>query len=155
MMTSGLVIYAVAGRWSAPGSRSRNDRARSLDQVDGMRWCRYATEPAVPDAAVSDSGAPAFEGAITLRTGRFVSGGLLGQGDARRVLAAADAAPDAGSCELASVAFVVLWPLRGGQVVGSALAAELDGCGLLFGDGMDPQPLPADVRELLTALPAA
>ncbi|MGO4692188.1 hypothetical protein [Glaciibacter sp. 2TAF33] len=151
---------SVIGATAEPASPSS---APIPHTVDGMRWCRYATQPTVPHAAVPDAGGPALEGLITLRTGRFVSGGLLDQADARRLRAAAeaapvaapDAAPDAGSCELASVAFVVLWPLRDGQSVGSALTAELDGCGLLYRNGVAPHPLPADVRELLAGLAAA
>jgi hypothetical protein len=122
-----------------------------------MRWCRYAIPPGVPDAAVPGAGSPVLEGVITFRTGRFVSGGLPNQASARQVVAAAvaesGAAPDAAPCEPASAAFVVLWPLKGGQAVGSAVTAELDGCGRLFTDGREPRPLPADLRDVLTALP--
>jgi hypothetical protein len=121
-------------------------------QTDGMRWCRYVSQPVVPDTE-----APQFEGTITLQTGRFVAGGTLNPGDARLVLAAADAAPDnatsGASCELASVAFVVLLPLWDDKPVGSPLTAQLDGCGLLYRDGSDPRPLPADLHRVLEALP--
>lgn len=169
--------------------------ARKPGEVEGMRWCRYATPPGVPGAAVPvpdvpgvpvpvpdipGAGSPELLGVITLRTGRFVSGGLLSEGSARQVLAAAEAGrdartesgagsaadaapdaapsaePDAGAepCDLASAAFIALWPLKDGDVAGSALTAELDGCGRLFSDGRDPRPIPADLRALLTALPA-
>jgi hypothetical protein len=136
---------------ASPGSPPSDPKP---GQTDGMRWCRYATQPVVPDAE-----APQLEGTITLQNGRFVSGGTFNQDDARLLLAAANAAPDApttsGSCELASVDFVVLWPLWSGQPVGSPLTAQLDGCRLLYRDGIDPRPLPADLQQVLEALPNA
>jgi hypothetical protein len=123
-------------------------------QTDGMRWCRYATQPVVPGTE-----APQFEGSITLQSGRFVSGGTLNQGDAGLVLAAANDAPHNAttgeSCGLASVAFIVLWPLWNDEPVGSPLTAQLDGCRLLYRDGSDPRPLPADLHRVLEALPTS
>ena len=51
-------------------------------ELDGMRWCRYAVDPA-PAGAPEPSEAPPFPGAITLRTGHFVAGGTLDTATAR------------------------------------------------------------------------
>jgi hypothetical protein len=159
----GEPVPMIPGASASPGAVGRGSppAVTNPGEVDGMRWCRYATPPVVPVPGGPDTGQPSLEGAITLQTGRFVAGGKLGQADARRVLATPDtgagndaAGTDAGSCELTSVAFVVLTPLRNGDVVGPVLTAELDGCGLLFSDGRDPRPISDGLRELLAVLTA-
>lgn len=121
--------------------------------LDGMRWCRYAIEPAL--AGVPEpSGAPAFPGSIALRTGRFVAGGTLDMAAAQMVAEVAASEPVPSSCDAASATFLVLWPSRGGHDLGMTFTTELDGCELLYCDGNGTRPLPANVRELLTALTA-
>lgn len=122
-------------------------------ELDGMRWCRYAVEPA-PAGAPEASGAPAFPGSITLRTGRFVAGGTLDTATAQLVAEVAASEPAPRSCDASAATFLVLWPSRGGQDLGMILTTELDGCELLYRDGNGTRPLPADVRDLLTALTA-
>ena len=119
-------------------------------EIDGMRWCRYAVEPD-PAGAQEPSGTAAIPGTITLHTGRFVAGGTLDTATARLVAGAAAAEPVPRSCEASAATFVVLVPSQGGQELGMTLTAELDGCELLYRDGSGTRPLPADVRELLTA----
>lgn len=122
-------------------------------ELDGMRWCRYQVE-APPAGAPEPSGAPAFPGSITLRTGRFVAGGTLDTATAKLVAKVAAAEPVPSSCDAPAATFLVLWPSRGGHDLGMAFTTELDGCQLLYRDGNGTRPLPAGVRELLTALTA-
>lgn len=120
-------------------------------ELDGMRWCRYTVEPA-PAGAPESSGAPAFPGSITLRTGRFVAGGTLDTAPAQLVAGVAASEPVPRSCDASTTTFLVLWPSWGGRDLGMTFTTELDGCELLYRDGSGTRPLPADVRELLTAL---
>ncbi len=125
-----------------------------LAEIDGMRWCRYAVEPAPADAAESTGSEP--HGAVAapatgkLHTGRFVAGGMLETATARLVANVAASGPASRSCDESAMMFLTLWPSREGHELGPTITVELDGCGLLYRDGNDARSLPADVRELLT-----
>lgn len=117
--------------------------------TDDMRWCRYAVEPAPSEAEPSaDAMIP---GTYTLRTGRFVAGGMLDPVAARLVAGLAASEPVPRSCDATATMFLAIWPSRGGHELGTVFTAELDGCGLLYSDGTGTHPLPDEMRELLTA----
>ena len=117
-------------------------------ELDGMRWCRYTVEP--DPASAPESSAAAIPGTITLRTGRFVAGGTLDPASAELVAGVAAAEPVPRSCDASAATFLVLWPTRGGNELGMAFTAELDGCQLLYRDGAGTRPLPADLHALLS-----
>jgi hypothetical protein len=130
-----------------------------LAEIDGMRWCRYAVEPAPADAAepnTSESnasepdGAVAVPGTAVLHSGRFVAGGTLDTTTAQLVADAAASGPVSRSCDESATTFLTLWPSREGHELGSIITVELDGCGLLYRNGSDPRTLPANVREMLS-----
>ncbi|MFT2815588.1 hypothetical protein [Leifsonia sp. A12D58] len=120
-----------------------------------LRWCRYATEPLAPDT----SPAPvAFEGAIMLRTGTFVAGGVLDSALTARVYveAAAAVAESGGArCDAAAESFMVLWPADGGAELSwnseTSLSVDLDGCPKLYRAGADPRPISAELLGLLAS----
>ncbi len=119
--------------------------------LDGMRWCRYAVEPDPVGAPVPGLES-AFPGSVTLRTGRFVAGGMLDTPTAQWVANVAASDPVPRSCEASAKSFLELWPLKGGRDLGMAVTAELDGCALLYREGSGTRPLPADMHELLRTL---
>jgi hypothetical protein len=117
---------------------------------DGMRWCRYAVE-SDPSGAPESSEALLVPGAIPLRTSRFVAGGTLDTVTTQLVAVVAAFEPVPRSCDASAATFLVLWPSQGGHDLGMTFTVELDGCELLYRDGSGTRPLPAAVRELLTA----
>ncbi|TDK23941.1 hypothetical protein E2F48_14190 [Arthrobacter crusticola] len=125
-----------------------------LAEMDGLRWCRYAVEPAPADLAEPGGSEP--DGSVaapakgTLHSGRFVAGGTLDTATARLVADVAASGPVSRSCDESATKFLTLRPSRGGHELGSIITVELDGCGLLHRDGSDARTLPADARELLT-----
>jgi hypothetical protein len=123
--------------------------------TSALRWCRYATEPLAPDT----SPAPvAFEGAIMLRTGTFVAGGVLDSALTTRVYAeAAAAVAESGGarCDAAAESFMVLWPADGEAELSwnseTSLSVDLDGCPKLYRAGAEPRPISAELLGLLAS----
>lgn len=150
----GLVIPSAGPHAAVDGVAQTPSKTMSPTvpaELDGMRWCRYAIEPASVGAPVPGLES-ALPGSISLRAGRFFDGGILDAPTAQWVASVAAADPVPPSCEASSTSFLVLWPRRGGHDLGTVLTAELDGCGLLYRDGSGTRPLPDDMRELLMML---
>ena len=135
-----------------------------LTDIDGMRWCRYSAGPAPAETAEPDGspsnasgfdeeasgGSAAVPGRISLHSDGFVAGGTLDAVTAQLVADAAASEPVPQSCDDTATMFLVLWPSREGSDLGMVITVELDGCGLLYGNGRGARTLPAGVHEMLT-----
>ncbi len=119
-----------------------------LVEADGMRWCRYAVEPAT--AAAESAAGLAVPATVPFRSVRFMAGGMLDAATIRAVVDAAITAPVSRSCGDQATTFLVLRPSRGGHELGSTITVELDGCELLQRDGSGARALPPDVLAMLT-----
>ncbi|MEC5199823.1 hypothetical protein RCH21_002062 [Arthrobacter sp. PL16] len=113
-----------------------------------MRWCRYTIQAATPEVAEQEE-TETFTGVITLRSGRFVTGGTLDEANSQMVVDAALSTPVAPSCDESATMFLTLSPSQDGHELGT-ITVELDGCGLLYRNGSETGTLPADVRNMLT-----
>lgn len=140
------LLPGTIGATPAPPSRITD---AEVNDVDGMRWCRYAVEPdPLPSEQPADTGV--LEVTIMRHPGRFVSGGTFDTATAALVAGVTRFASDSSSCDETTTTFLVLWPSSDGHDAVMPLTAELDGCGLLYRSGDDVRLLPTEVRELLT-----
>lgn len=110
----------------------------SVDEVTGMRVCRYAPAPL-----------PA-EGTVVSIRGVLPYAGVdaLDREQAAHALALIGEAGPAGTCEVEATSTVVLHPLPETQG-GATVTVELDGCGRLVGPDLRSAAAPAELLALL------
>ncbi len=112
----------------------------SVDEVTGMRLCRYAPAPLPAEGTVlSISGVLPFAGVDA-----------LDREQTARVLALIGEAGPAGMCEVEAASTVVLHPLPETQG-GATVTVELDGCGRLVGPDLRSAAAPAELLALLAS----
>lgn len=110
----------------------------SVDEVTGMRVCRYAPAPLPAEGTVvSISGVLPYAGVDA-----------LDREQAAQALALIGEAGPAGMCEAEATSTVVLHPLPETQT-GATMTVELDGCRRVVGPDMRATAAPAELLALL------